>query len=208
MVIVNRINCPELALVRNITASKGEVLVEKLKLRRTAINETQPASGIWREAAQRIAGRYRGQTAPGKIPLRGKADSFETGAKVSAPEIFNVDTAAEHIIAAKQFVLTDLADIDMLIKVGDLRLMPVKGWIRFRTEWSSPDAGQERVLIRHIELAGRAAKGVGAPNTQVPLVTTLKIAHRRCRLHHFFFFAGSSLRTVGVNSRRHYKECE
>ena len=57
MVIVNWINCEEFALVRNITATEGEVLVEKLEFCRTAINEAKTASDIWREAAQRIAAR-------------------------------------------------------------------------------------------------------------------------------------------------------
>ena len=60
-----------------------------------------------------------------------------------------------------------------------------------------------RVASIDRELAGVGRKGVGAPNIEVPFVSAIKIAHRRCRLHHFFFFAGIFLRAIGVKSRRY-----
>src|ERR1043166_9517149 len=69
------------------------------------------------------------------------------------------------------------------------------------------DVGCERIIVRHIEVASVGRKRECAPNIEVPFVRAIEIAHRRCRLHHIFFFAGNTFRPVGVNGRRHCEEC-
>src|SRR5262249_17735791 len=182
----------------------------KLIGRGAAINKADTSRYIRREPTPRITCGQSDEAAASKIRLGRETDAFNTDAKVAAPEILYIGTAAPRIVTGKKFVLTDLADIDTLIRVGELRLAnPRKRWINVRLEkWSSRDAGRERVFIRHIELASVASESIGAPNTEVPFMSAIEIAHRRCRLHHLFLLSGIFFRAVGVNPRRHYDECE
>src|SRR5262249_51230115 len=122
MVIRNGINCPELALVVNDTSSDGVFLVEKLIGRGAAINKADTSRYIRREPTPRITCGQSDEAAASKIRLGRETDAFNTDAKVAAPEILYIGTAAPRIVTGKQFVLTDLADIDTLIRVGECRL--------------------------------------------------------------------------------------
>src|SRR5262249_49236510 len=181
-----------------------------------AVNETDATRNVRGKPAERVTRGQRGQTAAGEVCLGSEAKSFNTGAEISAPEIFHVDTTAEGIVPAEQLVLADLADIDSLVRIEYFRFAEKSGadipykWILFRKKFfSSPlrdDATPERIVPVDMELTGIGSESVRAPDVEVPLVSAIQIAHRRCRLHHLFFLAGI-FRAVGVNRRCHYEDC-
>src|SRR5437588_8287442 len=134
VIIGNRINGQEFLLIGNVEACVGKerwagilqgvhvFLIEKLIEGRATINKADTSGQIRRETPEWEAPRQCDQPATRKIGFCRQTKSFDADAKVSAPEIFHVHTAAPGVVSAEQLVLADLAEIDALIRIDRLRL--------------------------------------------------------------------------------------
>src|SRR5205085_7933272 len=77
------------------------LLIEVAVERRAAVNETDTSSNIGSKTAKRISRCQSGESASRKVRLCSKTKSLDAYAKVSAPEVLYIGTAAERIISCE-----------------------------------------------------------------------------------------------------------
>ncbi len=120
------------------------LFVEKLVHCCAASDETEPTGNIRSEASPRVARRQRKQSAASEVGLCSEADSFDACAEVFAPEIFYVNTAAPSIVASEKLVLTDLSNVQTLVRI----IACLLGWRIWKFPEASADIDCGRILVR------------------------------------------------------------
>jgi len=212
MSVFNQVCRQELMLVAHETLSlvargthyslNESLFIVILVERAATVNETNAAKAVGGKAPKRIASCQCKKATTGKLRFGSQANSFNAGAEVFAEEIFCVNAAAPCVIPREELVLTDLTEVHALIRVLALLFAEESsediegGWIGVRRKW----VGGRRIR-KVTELAGVGSERKRAPDTEVPFMSAIEVAHRRCRLHHFFL-AGIRFRAVGKNCRR------
>src|SRR5207249_6804198 len=104
VMVVNRINREVFALTSSFNQTVGfedMLFIEKFVKRCTAINEADATRGVGSKTSERKASGQRYQAASGEVRFRRQADTLKAGAKVFAPKILHIDTAAPGIVPGK-----------------------------------------------------------------------------------------------------------